>query len=134
RTQTRFRRFVRERAGAEQLLEILNEEFGLKIEYEPQFGFVSIPEGRFVPDKEGGVKWFFFGRLAAQIRRMQKRLGMTSDQVVRGSLRALKKTFDSFSDGKLVSRDAQGNIVEWKSWKALARHMDRESELDELSD
>src|SRR5262249_5135795 len=56
RTQTRFRRFVRERAGAEQLLEILNEEFGLKIEYEPQFGFVSIPEGRFVPDKEGGVK------------------------------------------------------------------------------
>jgi hypothetical protein len=132
RTRSRFTRFVHERAGAKALLEILNEEFGLKIEYDPQYGFVSIPEGRFVPDPEGRSKFFFFGQLAAQIRRMQKQLGMTSDEILHGSLHALKKVFDLFAEsGKLVTRDAHGNIVEWKSLNDLVHEMNRRSELDD---
>lgn len=135
RTRSRFRRFLRERAGAEALLEILNEEFGLKINYDPQYGFVSIPEGRFVPDSEGGIKFFFFGQLGAQIKRMQKKLGMTSDEIVHNSLQAIKKVFDLFdSTGKVVTQDVHGKTVEWKSLKDWVYEMDRKYELDDELD
>jgi hypothetical protein len=136
RTRARFKRFARERDGAEELMRILKDEFGLEVEYDPQFGFLSIPEGRFVPDPSGQAQWFFFGRAAAQIKRLQERMGKTSDEIVRGSLLALKQVADAFSSsGKLVVRDSHGNLKEeWPTWEALHRHLERESELDEEVD
>jgi hypothetical protein len=82
------------------LIQILKDQLGLKIEYDDLAGFLSIPDGRFIPDPKGQKTFFFFGQLLAQIQRLQKKSGKTSDEVVRDGLRSLSATLQSLSAGE----------------------------------
>lgn len=130
-TRSRFSRFGRQQESMKSLIQILKDELGLKIEYDDA-GFLSIPDGRFVPKPKGQKTFFFFDQLLAQIQDIQNLNGKTSDQVVRDSLRELAQTLQSLSDGDpLKVKDFFGNPVELSTIKAFCRHLDRNAELRE---
>ena len=133
RTRSRFERFTREQDGAAALLEMLEAELGLKVQYAPQPGILLIPKGRFTRDKRGGTHVALFGQAAAHVEWFKKHFGLTPDQVFHGGIDTLKQVLDAFaSGGKLEIRDSNGKVVEsWDTWEALKRHIDRWSELKE---
>jgi hypothetical protein len=133
RTRTRFEHFARERVGARELMRVLEEEFGLKLEYDPQYGVLFFPQGKFVKDPKGLMRAYLFGRAAEEYSRLAKRSGLTYEQIFHGSLTALEQVVDGFSGGgKLTVKDSQGKVVEsWDTLEQLMRDIDRKAELDE---
>jgi hypothetical protein len=77
RTETRFSRHERERQGATHLIEVLRESFGLEIEYDPQFGVLQVPDGRFVATPGGSPRMFPFGRFARELGEIARILNVS---------------------------------------------------------
>jgi hypothetical protein len=134
RTRSRFSRFGRQQENTVSLIKILKDQLGLKIVYDGQDGFLSIPDGKFILDPKGQETYYFFGKLLSQIKRLQKKSGKTSDEIVRRGLRTLAETLQSLSKGKrFKTKDFFGNHVEFSTIKAYCRHLDRDAEMDEVS-
>jgi hypothetical protein len=81
RTKKRFKRFAREKEGANQLLELLRSKLNLESTYEPQAGFLLIPEGRFIFKKNGGSTMYVFRKLAEEFAILAVRVGINSRRV-----------------------------------------------------
>jgi hypothetical protein len=133
RTKTRFERFAREKEGAEQLIDVLKEQLGIEIEYNPQSGILFLPQGKFIPDDESGKRVIFFGKMAAMLADMQAKLGVSTEHVVDGALDFLLQVLEAYQTGsKLALMDKEGAIINsWESYEELNRYIERESELND---
>lgn len=122
RTKSRFERFTRERDGAKILVEILKDKLGLEVEYDPHGGILLIPKGTFVKDSVGGTSASFFGRTAARLEDIRRRLGCTFEEAFQSCLDVATLIATGYkATGKLGLYDHDGNaIVSWESLEALA--------------
>ena len=133
RTKKRFNRFAREKEGAEHLLKFLRTTLNLDIVYEPQEGFIQIPQGRFLPKKDGGKICRVFGKMAEVFAVKESKFGLTTDEAVKLSLEQFLCTYEAFRrDGQIEQRDKDGNTVRsWNTFKEYLEDREREQELDE---
>ena len=88
-TESRFARFDREREGANKLIRILEDHLGIQIEYEPQFGFLQVPKGKFIADPSGGETIFPFGIYAATLDLLEREFGLSWEESTTMSLKLL---------------------------------------------
>ena len=116
-TRTRFERFQRERDATNYLLKLLREEIGLQLDYDPRYGIVSIPEGSFVPDKEGSQRIHVFGRAKRDIDRLARLLGISKEKAFNYMLNNFLTGLESLLRGEpAVFRSPNGEIVDtWNS-------------------
>lgn len=116
-TRARFKRFQRERDATEFLLDLLREEIGLDLDYQPQYGIVSIPTGSFVPDREASPRTYVFGRAKRDIDRLTRLLGVSSEQALDYVLNDFLSGLESLSRGEdAVFRAPNGAILDiWNS-------------------
>jgi hypothetical protein len=136
RTKKRFNRFASEKEGAERLLELLRSELNLEIMYIPEGGILMIPEGRFVPKKNGAGTMVLFGRRAEEFSRLQSKLGMTQqelmDKVLKVGIEKLENIMETFRrDGRLVLQNKDGTVRSWTSYAEYRKEFKRDQELEE---
>jgi Domain of unknown function (DUF4365) len=136
RTKKRFNRFASEKEGTERLLGLLRSKLNLKIMYIPQGGILIIPEGRFVPKKDGTGTIVFFGRRGEEFARLQSKLGMTQkelmDKVLKAGIEKLENIMETFRrDGRLVLQNKDGTVRSWTSYAEYHEDSERDQELEE---
>ena len=85
-TKVRFERFEAQKEGAQILIDELQRQWGVQISYDPEFGLLMLPKGKFEPDESNDMICTAFGRLAAMAQRIQKMSGMTAQQVLEMTL------------------------------------------------
>ena len=133
RTETRFSRLEREKQGAEHLVAVLREKLGLAIEYDPQFGMLQVPEGRFVPAPGGSQQMFPFGRFARELQKIARLLGVSPDEayhiVIGTQLGLLQRVLNGES---VIIRSPTGEVLtEWHSPADVGAHYIRLLESDD---
>lgn len=83
RTKSRFERFEVERTGAVTLIRAIKEIWGVKIHYNPQFGILTLPHGRFVQDPSGNRSIFTFGRFEAFLDVIGQHTGWDQERLIK---------------------------------------------------
>jgi hypothetical protein len=136
RTKKRFNLFASQKEGADRLLKLLRSSLNLKVTYIPQDGILTIPEGRFVPKKNGQDTVVFFGRMGEQFAVLQSKLGITQqellERVLRSGIDRLKHIIETFRrDGRLVLQNKDGTVRSWTSYAEHRRDFERDQELEE---
>jgi len=133
RTCERFDRFEREKAGAQQLVEALRDNFGIEISYDPQAGILIVPHGTFVHKKDAGERMHLFGRAAARMQVLMRRTGRSPEELLEQSVRVAKQVYEGFEKGaSLAIFDESGAILqEWKTFEELHAHLSRVEELED---
>jgi hypothetical protein len=127
RARAAWERLDREREGAQELLAALREQLGLEVTYDPQYGTLIIPAGKFVPAVGQRPKVHCFGRAARDIHEIATRLGVSPqnafEQVMTVQLAFLKRV----ANGKAVSfRTRSGRVVkEWHSVQDVSEEIFR---------
>ncbi len=53
----------------------LEDRYGLKIEFDPVYGFIDLPEGMFKKSPEGGSNFIFFGHMGRMMDRLSEVTG-----------------------------------------------------------
>jgi len=137
RTKARFSRFEREREGAQVLINILEEELKVKIDYDPQHGSV------FIEKPEGDVQMIAFGKFAAYLSRMASKHNLSGQELlelIENSVHTMARFYEQFPDldinNDLFSiKDANGNVVRSHfTLNDLFRLYEREEELREYEE
>jgi len=136
RTKSRFERFEREQEGTEMIIEVLNEQLGLKIEYNPQSGILILPKGTFVKDLEGGSTLVGFGKFAAKVESLQGKYGILPDDIILDSMNLIGQVIETFSSGNQIAiSDEDGTILDsWDTLQKLFHHVNRDMELNTFND
>lgn len=118
-TRARFEQFQRERQATEYLLNLLREEIGLHLDYEPRYGIVTIPEGSFVPDKEASPRTYVFGRAKRDIERLARVLRIPTEEAFNYMLNNFLGGLQSLLRGEAaVFRSPKGEVLDiWNSTK-----------------
>lgn len=132
-TKNRFQRFEAQKEGANILIDELHKQWGVNIEYEPQFGVLMLPKGEFKPDASSGRTVTAFGQFAAQLERFKDKYGIDPQKSVAGSIDIMYQIVMAYKDGaKLQVRDKDGAVInEWETLEDLQRHVDRQAELED---
>ncbi len=81
RTKSRFARFEREREGAQVLIDLIEDELKVNIEYEPRYGILIIK------NPEGGAHIRAFGRFAEELSLRATELGIAEQEALEHSLK-----------------------------------------------
>jgi hypothetical protein len=117
RTESRYARYGREREGAKLLMPLLREQIGLDVEYDPQYGILQIPEGRFVPEVGTGPRMYPFGRFARDVERIAQLLGSTTGEAFNWALGNGLDVLKRIESGEpVVFRGPAGEIVDvWRT-------------------
>jgi hypothetical protein len=123
RTKRRFERFENERRGASVLIDMLEEALGMKIDYDPQNGWLIVAQ----PD--GGAKITAFGKAAERVADLQKRTGKDIESILVDSVDLYRQLADSSG---IQIQDASGQIVhEWRDVNEMMRWVERRTEIQE---
>jgi hypothetical protein len=133
RTRTRFERFEAQKEGAQLLIDELHNQWGVRIEYEPEFGLLMLPKGHFQPDASDERTVTVFGRLASQLDRFQKKYKMELQRAFERSIALGLKICIAYEQGaKLQMRNRDGEVLrEWQTLEDLQRYIDREQEIED---
>ena len=122
-----------QRDGAEILIDELQRQWGVKIDYGPEFGVLFLPKGTFVPDESRGCSMIAFGRCAAMLQRMAADTGRDPKDMITGGLDLMRQLVEAFDQGsKLIVTERDGTVVEeWKTLTEFHRHADRKAEMND---
>lgn len=133
RTKNRFQRFEAQKEGANILIDELRKQWGVNIEYEPEFGVLMLPKGEFKPDPSSGRTVTAFGQFAAQLERFKDKYGIDPQKFVADSIDIMYQIVMAYKDGaKLQVRDKDGAVInEWETLEDLQRHVERQAELED---
>jgi hypothetical protein len=134
RATTRFARFEREREGAHYLTEILRKQLDLDIEYDPQYGILTVPEGRFTATPELGPRVYYFGRAACDIERLARLAGISIQEAFEQSTGHLVNALNAVLRGEtFVWKGPNGEVLDvWRNVKDVSADYYRM--LDESED
>lgn len=127
RARAAWERFDREREGAQELLVALREQLGLEVTYDPQYGTLIIPAGKFAAEEGSSPVVYHFGRAARDIREIAARLGVSPqnafEQLMSVQLASLKRV----ADGTPVTfRTRSGRVIkEWRSVEDVSEEIFR---------
>ncbi len=117
-TKNRYARFEIEQEGIQHLIEVLEEDLKLKVEYDGQAGIVFLPKGTFAQDSSGGMKIHVFGKMAMLVEKLQKELGFSGQEVLEKAIDLYRDILKHMSNGyKLVVEDKHGKEIE--SWRTI---------------
>jgi len=132
-TKSRFERFEAQKEGAQVLIEELRRQWKVDIEYDPEWGYLELPKGKFLTDKSGNSTITAFGRFASQFQRMEKKHGINPKLAFEGSIELIHKIVSAYKEGaKLQVLRKNGVVVqEFETLEDLLRHARRKQELDE---
>lgn len=116
RTNSSFVRFKREREAAKLLIDALRDQLGLNIEYEPQYGILQIPVGRFIPKPEEDARVLFFGRAACANIIIAKKLGISPQSAYELSMTLMIDALKTIQQGEpAIIKGPNGQI--WDIWR-----------------
>jgi Domain of unknown function (DUF4365) len=115
RTKRRLKRFAREKEGAEYLLDFLRRKLKMEIIYEPQNGLLVMPDGRFIPRKNGDPWVLLFGKLGDRAAAVESEFGVSRKEMSEILLKIHLKRLEHVQkvlrrDGRLVLRDKLGTV------------------------
>ena len=104
----------------------------MKIEYDPEFGVLILPKGKFELDPSKDRSLTAFGRFAAHLRHIEDEYGFSPQTTFSQSLELFEKVVLAFEDGAtLAVQDKDGKIIqEWKTLDKYLRYIHRKEELD----
>jgi hypothetical protein len=126
RTQSRFQRLHQEQEGANVLIGLLEENLGIKIEYNPQAGLLSITQ----PD--GKLEFVAFGKTLAKLEQLEIATGKNKKEIIEN---AIKDTYELVisqpEDGSFIETNANGEIIKYKSMYEWWQSQQREIEINE---
>jgi hypothetical protein len=123
----------REREGARMLLKILQDDLGLEVTYDPQYGIIIVPEGKFMPVTSSGSKFHYFGRAARDIKEMAYRLGVSPQKAAEQAMSVHLASLKRVADGKpAIFRTRSGKVL--KEWKSVHDVSDEFFHIFEQSD
>jgi Domain of unknown function (DUF4365) len=130
-TRRRFERFEAQQEGAQILIEELKEQWGVEIEYEPEFGLLILPTGEFKADASGGRILTPFGRCAARFDKLYRRDGIDAQSALDKGLTQLYEARIRFMAGdKLQLLNRKGKVEqECRTFDEYMRHIKRAGEL-----
>jgi len=127
-TKARFERYQQQRAGAERLLEILQEEWGVKVEYGAESEVVMLPKGRFVPDPSGDTTVVVFGKVAKMVGRLAEEHGVELDDAyMLGIIDLYGQVAEALLSGgvvEVIGKDGS-SVISWRSLAELDRFLAR---------
>jgi hypothetical protein len=115
-TKTRLARFEQERNGGQYLIDTLREQFGMDINYSPQYGILMFPEGKFVPNPESGPRMLVFGRAAYDLEILARLTGTPPEQAFSQVIGRFLEALQAVSRGETFQWKGPGGEVldEWK--------------------
>jgi hypothetical protein len=133
RTKRRFERFEAQREGVQVLIDELRQKWGVTIEYEPEFGLLMLPKGKFKAEESGGHTLTAFGCFAAHLQQIEEKYGITPQRTIEKSIELMYKIVSTYKQGgKLQIRGHGGELIqEWEALEELQRHANRQEELNE---
>lgn len=133
RTKNRFQRFEAQKEGADILIDELRKQWGVDIDYGPEFGVLRLPKGEFNPDPSGEHTVNAFGQFAAQLERLKDKYGIDPQKAIDGSIDVMYQIVMAYKGGaKLQMHDKDGKLInEWETLEDLLRHVDRQAELED---
>jgi len=106
-TERRFKRFELEQQGAKILIQRLEDNLGLKIEYNAQNGIIMIPSGKFVTDNDGS-KVVFFGKMASMVEEITARTNKTPLEILTDGINGLTQAIKGMN--KLEAKRFLANL------------------------
>jgi Domain of unknown function (DUF4365) len=113
----------RERNGAKVLTDALRNQLGLEISYDPRYGTISIPAGRFVPDPASGDQMYTFGRAARDIRRIAEELGVSHQEAFERAMLSLYADLKAVVEGSALAKTPNGQPAHsWRSVDEVNEH------------
>lgn len=117
RARAAWEQVDRERDGARMLLKILRDDLGLDISYDPEYGTLIVPQGKFVSDTTTGPMFYHFGRAARDLNELAAQLGVSPQKAAEQAMSVHLAALRRVTDGKAVSfRTRSGKVIkEWKS-------------------
>lgn len=133
RTKNRFQRFEAQKEGASILIEELQKQWEVDIEYEPELGVLILPKGQFKSDPSGGLTLTAFGKFAAQFDHFKDKYGFDPQETFEGGIDIIYQIVMAYKDGaKLQVRDKDGTVInEWETLEDLQRYANRQAELSD---
>jgi hypothetical protein len=108
-----------------QLREVLEEHYGLKIEFDPQ-GVIIHPTGKFIPKEPEEKTVTLFGRTLAKMKAINSRLNLgDSDNMLENVVRVAHDFFTPFMKGsKLRITDSEGTVLrEFLNYEEFAEYL-----------
>ncbi len=131
-TKSRFNRFEAQKEGAQVLIEELQRQWKVGIEYDSELGYLELPKGKFLRDKSGNITITAFGRLASTFQRIEEKHGFNPQQSFEGSIELMEKIVSAFQEGsKIQVLHKNGEVVqEFETLNDLLRHLRRQRELN----
>jgi hypothetical protein len=127
KTLARHRRFQREKAGSEILVEALEGSLDAKIDYDPQSGVMVIDRAN------NGVEFRFFGELHQMISKLAGLHGISEEEIIRKAIRNFSDVAKEMESGvprKVVKPD--GTVLSFHTILEYGRYLDSlEFDLDD---
>lgn len=98
-----FERFDSQRVGAKVLVEMVKEQWGVAIAYDPEEGCLMLPKGAFVPDSAGGGVLCTFSQNSARWEALGRKCGAAPDVLIHESVAVLRAAHEAFTCGRSFS-------------------------------
>lgn len=124
-TLARYKRLIREAAGAKTLIDLLKSEFNIEVEYSPKDGVVSVN----VPGED--LRIAFFGATAIRLSKLSKHLKISPERVLHDGIERLYKEHRKYEKtGRLsvVNRETGEIEVKKMSTLQMRRHFKAQAE------